>query len=106
MTEVKRRRGGRGNQIRLPGPQPPDGEVFEHRPRLTSVPPAADSCDAPASSDIRSQSAAASAPAAASGCNCRLGEQRFSAWIRTTGGGISKPVYLSNTGEEKNLQVN
>lgn len=45
------------------------GAAFESWPRLTSNPPAVDSCDAPASWDVRTQSAAAPVPAAASGCS-------------------------------------
>lgn len=49
------------------GIRPPRGETFERWPRLTSNPPAVGSCDALASWDVRSQSAAAPAPAAAPG---------------------------------------
>lgn len=48
------------------GLKPRLGETFEIWPRLTSNPPAVDSCDALASWDVGSQSAAAPAPAAAS----------------------------------------
>lgn len=49
------------------GIRPPCGETFEMWPRLTSNPPAVGSCDALASWGVRSQSAAAPAPAAAPG---------------------------------------
>lgn len=49
------------------GIRPPRGETFEMWPRLTSNPPAVGSCDALASWGVRSQSAAAPAPAAAPG---------------------------------------
>lgn len=55
------------SEMRQLGLRPLRGETFERRPRLTSNPPAVGSCDALASWDVRSQSAAAPAPAAASG---------------------------------------